>query len=104
MFAKLWNDECGNVAVEYLFLLSIVGLGMVVGFSNLETAIKAEYSELANAILGLSQAYAVSTQTGCKSYKQGSNVTDSPQTLGFGVTTVAATSINVNACSGAQTP
>ena len=62
MFAKLWNDEAGNVAVEYLFLLSIIGLGLVVAFSNLENAIKTEYTELGSAILGLSQAYAISTE------------------------------------------
>ena len=104
MFAKLWNDECGNVAVEYLFLLSIVGLGLVIAYSNLETALKAEYTELANAILGLSQAYAVSTQTSCKAYKQGSNVTDTPGTLAFGVTTVPGTTINVSACNGSFGP
>lgn len=104
MFAKLWNDESGNVALEYLLLLTIVGLGLVVAFSNLENAIKSEYTELANAILGLSQAYAVSTETSCKAYKQGSNVSDTPQTLAFGVLTVAPTSININPCNGSFIP
>jgi Flp pilus assembly pilin Flp len=102
MFAKLWNDEAGNVALEYLFLLSIIGLGLVVAFSNLENALKTEYTELGNAILGMSQAYAISTESSCKAYKQGSNVTDSAATLRFFVTSVAGTSINVNPCSGAN--
>ena len=100
MFAKLWNDEAGNVAVEYLFLLSIIGLGLVVAFSNLENAIKTEYTELGNAILGLSQAYAISTESSCKAYKQGSNVTDAPATLRFFVSGVNPTPIDVNPCDG----
>ena len=100
MFAKLWNDEAGNVAVEYLFLLSIVGLGLVVAFSNLENAIKTEYTELGNAILGLSQAYAISTESSCKAYKQGSNVTDTPASLRFYVAAVTGTSIDINPCDG----
>jgi Flp pilus assembly pilin Flp len=102
MFAKLWNDEAGNVALEYLFLLSIIGLGLVVAFSNLENALKTEYTELGNAILGMSQAYAISTESSCKAYKQGSNVTDSAATLRFFVAPVAGTSINVSPCDGAS--
>jgi Flp pilus assembly pilin Flp len=79
MFAKLWNDESGVIAVEYLFLVTIVGLGLVVGFANLEGALNAEYTELGQAILGLSQAYSIDTQSGCKSSKQGTVVTDNTQ-------------------------
>jgi len=46
MFAKLWKDEAGVISVEYLFLVTIVGLGLVVGFANLEGAINVEYTEL----------------------------------------------------------
>jgi Flp pilus assembly pilin Flp len=76
MFSKLWNDEAGVIAVEYLFLVTIVGLGLVVGFSTLEGAINVEYTELATAILALSQGYTVDSQSGCKGTKAGSNATD----------------------------
>jgi len=99
MFAKLWKDEAGVISVEYLFLVTIVGLGMVIGFSNLSDGLNAEYSELANAILGLSQAYSVNSKSGCSSFKQGSNVTDTPQTVTFTGSTVAPTSIDVAACT-----
>lgn len=90
MFAKLWKDEAGVISVEYLFLVTIVGLGLVVGFANLEGAINVEYTELSTAILGLSQGYHVSTQSGCKASKQGTDVTDTPGRAFFGQTTPTA--------------
>ena len=50
MFRKLWQDESGIVAIEYLFLATIVGLGLVVGFGNLEGALNAEFSELSRQL------------------------------------------------------
>src|SRR5688572_6559458 len=69
MFAKLWNDESGIVAMEYLLLATIVGLGLIVGLGALEGALNAELTEVANAILGLSQAYTIETQSNCKAIK-----------------------------------
>ena len=98
MFAKLWNDEAGVIAVEYLFLVTIVGLGLVVGFSTLEGAINVEYTELSNAILGLSQGYQVSTQSGCKGVKQGSNVTDTAGLATFAISDASPSSIDQTYC------
>lgn len=105
MLKKLWSDEAGVIAVEYLFLVTIVGLGLVIGFSNLEVAINAEYTELGNAILALSQGYAIANQSGCKSYKQGSAALDTPTLLSFTHGTVTApavvpSNIDVAACAG----
>ena len=91
MFAKLWNDEAGVIAVEYLFLVTIVGLGLVVGFSTLEGAINVEYTELSNAILALSQGYTVST-------KQGSAATDTAGRAAFAISDATATNINQAYC------
>ncbi len=105
MFAKLWKDEDGAVSVEYLFLLTIVGLGMVVGYSNLSNALNAEYTELGNAILALSQGYEIATKSGCASTTQGSLAVDAPGNVRFGtntVTSLAASSssvgLNVQEC------
>ena len=100
MFAKLWNDESGVVAIEYLFLATIVGLGLVVGFGNLEGALNAEYTELSNAILALNQGYAVHTQSGCKGYKTGSNAADTAGRATFIVQPVTTpVDINVTYCA-----
>ncbi len=98
MFAKLWKDESGIVAIEYLFLATIVGLGLVVGFGNLEGALNAEYSELSNAILALNQGYSILSQSGCKSFKAGSSANDTAGSVSFGVLQVTGNTINVNAC------
>ncbi|MDW8243462.1 MAG: hypothetical protein RMJ88_09645, partial [Thermogemmata sp.] len=87
---KLWKDEAGVISVEYLFLVTIVGLGLVIGFSTLEGAINVEYTELSTAILALSQGYQVATQSGCKASKQGSIATDTPGGARFGNTSVSA--------------
>lgn len=105
MFAKLWKDEEGAVSVEYLFLLTIVGLGMVIGYSNLSNALNAEYTELGNAILSLSQGYEIATKSGCTSTTQGTRATDAPGNVRYGSNTVtpiavssSAVGLNVQEC------
>ncbi len=104
MFAKLWKDEAGVISVEYLFLVTIVGLGLVVGFSTLEGAINVEYTELSNAILALSQSYAVASQSGCKGFKEGSNATDTAGRALFGQSAVPANNIDQAYCGAPFTP
>jgi Flp pilus assembly pilin Flp len=98
MIAKLWADDAGIVAMEYLFVATIVGLGLVVGLSNLEAALNSELTELANAIGGLSQEYSIRAQSGCVSFKGGSSVSDSPGTLTFTASAVTPTVIDVSIC------
>ncbi len=54
---KLWQDDGGTVALEYLLVATIIGLGLVVGLSNLEISLDTELTELANAISALDQGY-----------------------------------------------
>src|SRR5947209_15638647 len=54
---KLWQDDAGIVALEYLLVATIVGLGLVVGLAALYEALTAELTELSNAILALDQSY-----------------------------------------------
>ena len=63
MLLKLWNDDAGIVALEYLLLATIVGLGLVVGLSALSEALNQELTELGNAILALDQGYTFAAQT-----------------------------------------
>jgi Flp pilus assembly pilin Flp len=98
MFSKLWNDESGVIAVEYLFLVTIVGLGLAVGYANLEGAYNMEYSELANAVLALNQGYSVNTQSGCFGSKTGSNAADSAGSVTLGTASVTGNTINVIVC------
>jgi Flp pilus assembly pilin Flp len=54
---RLWEDDAGIVALEYLLVATIVGLGMVVGLSALESALNIELTELGNAILAIDEGY-----------------------------------------------
>jgi Flp pilus assembly pilin Flp len=80
MMQKLWQDDAGIVALEYLLVATIVGLGLVVGLSNLEIALDNELTELANAITALDQSYSFVSVLGSgkttTSYKAGTNATD----------------------------
>jgi Flp pilus assembly pilin Flp len=59
LMLKLWSDDAGIVALEYLLVATILGLGLVVGLSALEAGLNAELGELGNAALALSQGYSV---------------------------------------------
>ena len=47
---RLGSDERGSVFVEYLLLLTIVGIGVIVGLSSVRSALIVELQELASAI------------------------------------------------------
>jgi len=103
MFSKLWADEAGIVALEYLLLATIVGLALVVGFSNLASALNVEYTELSTAILTLDQSYGYVAASGCAGSHGGATVTDisAAATYGESTTPPAAVSIgtlNISAC------
>ena len=99
MFAKLWSDESGVVAIEYLFLSTILGIGLVVGFCGLARAINAEFTELGNAVLALNQGYTIEGVSGCACSTAGSAATDTAGSLTFvEVPAPAPAPINVTAC------
>lgn len=50
---KLAADSRGSVFVEYLLLLTIVGIGVIAGLATLRGALLNELIELANAIANL---------------------------------------------------
>jgi Flp pilus assembly pilin Flp len=76
MFRKLWNDDAGIVALEYMFVATIIGIGVTVGLENLRVGINIELSETAEAISGLNQGYFVGDQTGENGCTDASNVVD----------------------------
>ncbi len=79
LFKKLWNDDCGAlIAAEYLFVATILVIGIIVGLAAVRDAVNTELSELANAYLALSQGYIISGQTGCCAQTDGSQAIDTP--------------------------
>jgi len=62
----LWHDEAGAVlTAELVIILTLVVLALVVGLSELASAINCELFDISYAIRGLNQSYAVSGFRGC---------------------------------------
>src|SRR5262245_44946000 len=77
--SRMWHDDQGAViATEYLFVVTILVIGIIVGLSNLRAAVNAELTELGNAILALSQGYTIQGETGSGASVDGSQAIDTP--------------------------
>lgn len=82
MMQKLWNDDGGAlIAMEFLFVATIIVIGLIVGLVGVRNAVVAELTELGNAILALSQGYNINGLTGCCSSTDGSQAIDTPGLL-----------------------
>jgi Flp pilus assembly pilin Flp len=100
----MWNDDAGIVALEYLLVATIIGLGLVVGLANVSIALNSELTELGQAILALDQGYFIVAQSSCGGAKSGSSASDSNGTMVYGKEPAPATSnnlqtISVNSCN-----
>src|SRR3954447_22338871 len=79
---RFWSDDGGAlIASEYLFVATILVIGIIVGLTNLREAINAELTELGNAYLALSQGYTISGQSGSNASVDGSQAIDTPGLL-----------------------
>ena len=66
VFVKLWSDEAGVIlSAELVIILTIAVLGMVVGLSNLQHALTAEFTDLRGAFQSLNQSYCTPSYRGC---------------------------------------
>jgi hypothetical protein len=74
---ELWNDDCGAlIAAEYLFIVTILIIGIIVGLAGLREAIVIELTETGNAILALSQGFTISGMSFDGGDIDGSQATD----------------------------
>jgi hypothetical protein len=79
---KLWNDDAGAIiAAEYLFVVTILVIGTIVGLAAVREAINNELTEVANALLALSQGYVISGVSGASGSVDGSQAIDTPSTV-----------------------
>jgi len=91
LFCALWHDDRGTIiALEFLFVATILVIGLIVGLAGLRDAIITEFTELGNAVLALSQGYIFSGKTGCCSATDGSQAIDTPGLLPDPVCTAPA--------------
>ena len=82
LLSKLWNDDRGAlIATEYLFFVTILIIGVIVGLTNVRDALTAELTEVGNALLALSQGFTISGTSGATSSTDGSQAIDTPGSL-----------------------
>lgn len=104
MLKKLWSDEQGTVAFEYLLVGTLVALSLVVGLNAVGRALNSELIELAGAIVNLDQSYSYTNVSTCSAFVNSSFATDPTGNPTSGNTTATGGSVGVDFCSGAQTP
>lgn len=76
VFSQLWNDDEGIVALEYLILATILGLGLMVGIATFTNAMVTQWVELANVVYALDHDISVPSFETCVSRTGGMNVND----------------------------
>src|SRR6516165_4539616 len=95
LMRKLWRDDCGAlISAEFLFVATILVIGVIIGLTNVRSALNAELTELGNAFLALSQGFAISGQSGSGANVDGSQAFDTPGQL-TGPISTPPTSISV---------
>lgn len=73
MLKSLWKDECGAIiSTELVLVITIAGIGMIVGLSTLRNAVVAELADVAAAVNNVDQSYSYSGVTGHQSATNGS--------------------------------
>ena len=71
------NDEAGFiVSAELVLVATILVIGMIVGLSEVQTAVVHELNDVANAIGAINQSYSYKGFTGCKSVTAGASFQD----------------------------
>jgi Flp pilus assembly pilin Flp len=58
LMVRLWNDDTGAlIATEWLFIVTIMVIGLITGLAIVRNSVVAELEEVAGAILSLNQSY-----------------------------------------------
>jgi Flp pilus assembly pilin Flp len=82
LMLKLWRDDQGAlIATEWVFIATILVIGLVTGLKSVQQALNNELEEIAGAIGALSQSYSVGGTSGCCSSTNGSSFTDTTNTF-----------------------
>jgi Flp pilus assembly pilin Flp len=68
VMTRFWNDDEGAlITVEWLFVVTIMVIGLVVGLKTLQGSVLNELEEVAAAIGSLSQSYRIACNDLCPS-------------------------------------
>ena len=82
LFSRLWADDGGAlIATEWVFVATILILGIITGLIAVRQAVISELTEFANALMALDQSYSFAGQSNCMASTAGSAATDSTDTI-----------------------
>jgi hypothetical protein len=96
LLVKLWNDNAGAlIALEWVFVATILIVGSVTGLAAVRQAIKHELHDLANAMLALNSSFSISGQSNCVASTGGAAFIDTSSSIVVR-TTAATPSTNPN--------
>jgi hypothetical protein len=100
LLSKLWADDGGAlIATEWVFVATILILGIITGLIAVRQAVISELTEFANALLALDQSYSFAGQSNCLSSTAGSAATDSSDHIGeASIVTNSTSAINQSPC------
>jgi hypothetical protein len=83
MLRNLWKDEdgFGILTAEYLFIATILVLGLITGFVAIRQALISELVETAQAFMALNQSFSFTGQSNCESSTAASAASDVNNTI-----------------------
>jgi hypothetical protein len=100
LMLKLWKDDGGAlIAVEWVFVATILVLGIIVGLIAVRQALISELTEFANAVLSLNQSYTFTGQTNCESSTAGSAMNDDCNSIPAASTAPECTGTGQDPCN-----
>ena len=77
MLKNFWKEESGAIiSAELVLVLTVAVLAMVVGLSQVATAVTGELSDLGQAFGSFDQSFTVGGHAGCCATTSGSNFCD----------------------------
>ncbi len=77
LMLKLWNDDRGALlATEWVFVSTILVVGLVAGLKSVQQSVNAELADIADAVGALSQAYSYGGVSGCAAMSNGGQFID----------------------------
>jgi hypothetical protein len=100
MLRNLWNDDCGTglITAEWLFLFTILVLGLISGLVAVRQALISELVESAQALMAVNQSFSFTGQSNCEASTAGSSASDTTNTIGEGSTFPSPAAISQTPC------
>jgi Flp pilus assembly pilin Flp len=99
LMLKLWNDDRGAlIATEWVFVVTILVIGLVVGLKAVQQAVVTELEDVAGAIGSLSQTYSFGGTSGCGGTTNGSHFADAVHAPNVNTNTDGANSSDGASC------